>query len=468
MAASMADRCVVGLDVGGSHSRAVLATVDGRTLGTGRAGGGNPTVLGAGAAIANIVAALRAALGDVPGERVEACVVGLAGVSTLLADPKAPHVLAQAWADAGLTCAVRVVSDVTVAFAAGTAAPDGTLLVSGTGAVAARMRDRLPVQFRDGYGWLLGDEGSGFWIGRQAARAALAAADGRRPMAELATSVLARLIDGEHGDRNDHDGPASGTPGGAVDAVDLATSTTASRSSSPDSRASATGSLSVGAPAPAALAAANKLAAPAGATTANTATAAAAAAPATTAAAAAAAAPATTAATTPPNPPAAHPSAPVRPPATAPLPLAASIGEGFTRHGRRRAAELVRAVTAQPTVALARLAPLVMAAYELGDPAAVRIVAQAAEALVDSLAGVRPAPGEPVVLGGSVLVSRSPVFDAVAAAIGRRWPDSPVALAADGAAGATWLAARQVVGAGAAAAGHAAFVRADNQFAEFS
>ncbi|MFD0633413.1 hypothetical protein ACFQ9X_19435 [Catenulispora yoronensis] len=60
----MADPCVVGLDVGGTHSRAVLATVGGRVLGTGRAGGGNPTVLGAGAAIANIVAALRAALGD--------------------------------------------------------------------------------------------------------------------------------------------------------------------------------------------------------------------------------------------------------------------------------------------------------------------------------------------------------------------------------------------------------------------
>jgi glucosamine kinase len=89
----MGDPCVVGLDVGGTHSRAVLATVGGRVLGTGRAGGGNPTVLGARTAIANIVAALRAALGDVPSERVEACVVGLAGVSTLMADPKAPEVL---------------------------------------------------------------------------------------------------------------------------------------------------------------------------------------------------------------------------------------------------------------------------------------------------------------------------------------------------------------------------------------
>jgi len=380
----MADPCVVGLDVGGSHSRAVLAGVDGRTLGTGRAGGGNPTVLGAGAAIANIVTALKSALGDVDGKLVEACVVGLAGVSTLMADPQAPRVLEQAWADAGLSCPVQVVSDVTVSFAAGTPCPDGTLLVSGTGAVAARMHDRLPARFRDGYGWLLGDEGSGFWIGRQAARAAIAAADGRQPMAELATAVLAHLLD-QHPDA--HRKPAANSP------------TTA--------------------PAP-----------------------------------------------HPPTAP--HPSAPVRPPATAKHPLAASIGEGFTLRGRQRAAELVRAVAAQPTVALAGLAPLVMNAYELGDPAAVRIVAEAAAALVDSLAGVAPAPGEPVVLGGSVLVSRSPVFQAVAAAIGRRWPDSPVGLAADGAAGATWLAARRLLGAERAAAGHAAFTGAHHQFAEFS
>lgn len=380
----MADPCVVGLDVGGSHSRAVLATVEGRTLGTGRAGGGNPTVAGAGAAIANIVAALKAALGEVDGKLVEACVVGLAGVSTLMADPQGARVLERAWADAGLTCAVQVVSDVTVSFAAGTPCPDGALLVSGTGAVAARMHERLPARFRDGYGWLLGDEGSGFWIGRRAARAAIAAADGRQPMAELATAVLARLLD-QHPD-------AQREP-------------------------SANGPASAAAPHP---------------------------------------------------PTAAHPSAPVRPGATGEHPPAASIGEGFTVRGRQRAAELVRAVAAQPTVALAGLAPLVMSAYELGDPAAERIVAEAAEVLVDSLAGVAPAPGEPVVLGGSVLVSRSPVFRAVAAAIGRRWPDSPVGLAADGAAGAAWLAARRLVGAERAAAGHAAFTGAHHQFAEFS
>ncbi|NUR60953.1 MAG: ATPase [Catenulispora sp.] len=367
----MGDPCVVGLDVGGTHSRALLATVGGRVLGTGRAGGGNPTVLGAEPAIANIVAALRAALGNVPGDRVEACVVGLAGVSTLIADPKGPGTLERAWADAGLSCPVRIVSDVTVAFAAGTPRPDGTLLVSGTGAVAARMHDRLPARFRDGYGWLLGDDGSGFWIGRQAARAAIAAVDGRAPMAELAKAVLEALLE-----------PASAqSPDAGVD----------SRSTS--------GKES------------------------NTA---------------------------------------------GEEPLGAAIGEGFAVRGRRRAAELVRAVAAQPTVALASLAPLVMAAYELGDPAAQRIVEGAARVLVESLDGVGPVPGEPVVLGGSVLVSRGPVFEAVAAAARRRWPDSPLGLARDGAAGAGWLAARDLLGDEAAAPVHVRFTGDDRSSAKFS
>ncbi|NUP52425.1 MAG: hypothetical protein HOW97_34645 [Catenulispora sp.] len=420
----MGDPCVVGLDVGGTHSRALLATAGGRVLGTGRAGGGNPTVLGAEAAIANIVTALRAALGEVAGERVEACVVGVAGVSTLMADPKAPGALERAWADAGLSCPVRIVSDVTVSFAAGTPRADGTLLVSGTGAVAARMRDRLPARFRDGYGWLLGDEGSGFWIGRQAARAAIAAADGRAPMAELAKAVLAALLDQGPGLTSDLTSDLD--PDLDPDlGSDLGSDLDPSLDSSPTTgrRASA---------------------APAGPTTQT-----------------AQVAPAVV--TKPLS--RQHPDSAVTPKSISgkesnPTPegsLAAVLGAGFTLRGRRRATELVRAVAAQPTVALGNLAPLVMIASEHGDPAARQIVDDAARVLVDTLAGVGPVAGEPVVLGGSVLVSKSPVFEAVAAAVARRWPDSPLGLARDGAAGAGWLAARELLGEQAAAEVHRAF-----------
>ena len=56
-----------------------------------------------------------------------------------------------------------------VAFAAGSTSLDGTVLISGTGAVAARIEDGAQTQVADGLGWLLGDLGSGFWLGREAA-----------------------------------------------------------------------------------------------------------------------------------------------------------------------------------------------------------------------------------------------------------------------------------------------------------
>ena len=45
----------------------------------------------------------------------------------------------------------------------------------------------------DGVGWLLGDAGSGFWIGHRVARAVAAALDGRAPATALVAAVLADL-----------------------------------------------------------------------------------------------------------------------------------------------------------------------------------------------------------------------------------------------------------------------------------
>ena len=45
----------------------------------------------------------------------------------------------------------------------------------------------------DGLGWLLGDGGSGFWVGQQVARAVTGALDGREPPTELADRLAAEL-----------------------------------------------------------------------------------------------------------------------------------------------------------------------------------------------------------------------------------------------------------------------------------
>jgi glucosamine kinase len=194
------ERLVLGLDIGGTWTRALLATTAGRRIGSGRSAGANPASHGIAVATDRISAALAEALRGNDPAAVAGCVVGLAGASVYAADPDIVRAFEDMWRDAGLTCPVRVISDVAVAFAAGTPRPAGSVLVAGTGAVVATIRDREPAAIHGGFGWLLGDDGSGFWIGRQAVRATLTALDSRAPLSGLPRQILSWYAIGEPAD----------------------------------------------------------------------------------------------------------------------------------------------------------------------------------------------------------------------------------------------------------------------------
>jgi N-acetylglucosamine kinase-like BadF-type ATPase len=180
------------MDIGGTATRSLVADVDGRVLGTGRAGGGNPVSCGA-AGLAAIRAAMGDALAAVDPADVAAAVYGFAGGDVAVKDPAVVTALAAGWRAAGLRCTPVMVADATLAFVAGTPAADGSVLIAGTGAVAADIRDRDVVRTEDGHGWLLGDDGSGFWLGREAVRATIRRADRRLAMTSLDRVVLADL-----------------------------------------------------------------------------------------------------------------------------------------------------------------------------------------------------------------------------------------------------------------------------------
>ncbi|HEY8530717.1 MAG TPA: BadF/BadG/BcrA/BcrD ATPase family protein, partial [Limnochorda sp.] len=84
---------------------------------------------------------------------------------------------------------VMVVHDGVAALLAGTLGEPGVLLLAGTGSLALALGPDGREIRAGGWGYLLGDEGSGYWIGREAIRAALRAEDGRGP----ATSLTRRL-----------------------------------------------------------------------------------------------------------------------------------------------------------------------------------------------------------------------------------------------------------------------------------
>ncbi|MEU9268843.1 BadF/BadG/BcrA/BcrD ATPase family protein [Streptomyces sp. NPDC048251] len=193
---------VVGLDAGGTRTRAVLADLDGRTRGEGTAGPGNALTVPGPELADHLAEALARAVPEPLRGRVAAVAGGFAGTGHQRQGADEPGrvrartALSGALARLGITApTVDVHSDIETTFATAPGHPaDGLVLVAGTGAVAARIAARAPTATSGGDGWLLGDDGSGFWIGRAAVRSALRAADGRG-----APTVLARAVGRELG-----------------------------------------------------------------------------------------------------------------------------------------------------------------------------------------------------------------------------------------------------------------------------
>ncbi|WP_305786981.1 N-acetylglucosamine kinase [Symbioplanes lichenis] len=159
---------VVGVDAGGTASRAVVATSAGTIVGRGQAGPGNPLTAGPDQAAAAVATAVRTALQGHDPAAVRAATLGIAGPAAMFAP---------ALSALGITAPITVVGDVVTAFAAGSSAASGTVLIAGTGAIAATISDHTVVRTSDGLGWLLGDEGSGRWLGLHAVRTAVRAWD---------------------------------------------------------------------------------------------------------------------------------------------------------------------------------------------------------------------------------------------------------------------------------------------------
>lgn len=181
----------LGVDAGGTSTRAVLVSADGTCLGLGRAGSGNPVSSGTEHAAAQVLAASLqavAAAGAHPAE-VAGAVAAMAGARVV----GGPAWLNEACRAGGLPVTFRLEADLHATFSSASPESAGYALVAGTGAIALRVREDEVDQVSDGIGWLLGDIGSGFWIGQQVARTALAALDGRGPDTALSRALLEHL-----------------------------------------------------------------------------------------------------------------------------------------------------------------------------------------------------------------------------------------------------------------------------------
>ena len=188
MTESASPALLLGADIGGTATRVAVCTTAGEVLGVAAGPAGNPNAVGLEVSAQRIRAVAEECLAQVgPGaaDRVATAVIGLAGGA------RADQAFLAAARPTGVSVLPRLVSDLAVAFSSATPATQGYVLVAGTGAVAGRIVGGELLDRRDGWGWLLGDEGSGFWLGREAIRATLTRLQaGTEPVGSLAEAVI--------------------------------------------------------------------------------------------------------------------------------------------------------------------------------------------------------------------------------------------------------------------------------------
>jgi len=167
-------RHVLGIDAGGTKTRALLADEEGRVLAGASGGGANLRTHGE-LEVEKVLHAVVEEAESAAGARPEAVALGIA-----CADRPEDHaVLGAILRRIGFRRHVLITNDARIAFVAGSPARVGLALVCGTGSIAWGQNAAAEIARSGGWGWHLGDEGSGFWIGVRAIRQVLRGADGR-------------------------------------------------------------------------------------------------------------------------------------------------------------------------------------------------------------------------------------------------------------------------------------------------
>jgi len=180
----------LGVDVGGSHTTVVVgdrnAQIVSRADGPGAAM--RPGGAEASAAVIADVARRAAAAADIT-LPADAAMVGAAGAGR----EQEQHELAAALIAAQVARRVRVAGDSEISLAAAFGDGPGILLNAGTGSIAFARSPDAHLHRAGGYGWQLGDEGGGYWVGRRALAAAVRTTDDPDESSTLLERLLVAL-----------------------------------------------------------------------------------------------------------------------------------------------------------------------------------------------------------------------------------------------------------------------------------
>ena len=176
---------VLGIDAGGSKTVALVTDANGAVIGEGRAGGANLQTEGE----LQVEKVLHEVIERAMNGRYtppEAVCLGMAGVDR----ESDGRIIRDIMRRLGFRQNTLIVNDALIALVAGAGANPGVVVISGTGSIAFGVSHRGLAARAGGWGPTLGDEGSGYWIGRRALEAVVRDVDGRGPKTALTERVL--------------------------------------------------------------------------------------------------------------------------------------------------------------------------------------------------------------------------------------------------------------------------------------
>jgi N-acetylglucosamine kinase-like BadF-type ATPase len=177
---------VLGIDAGGTKTVCLLADAHGTVLASARGPGANLQAQGELEVEKVLHEVMESALA---GRRLTpaAICLGIAGVDR----PDDAAIMRGIMRRIGYKTPTLVVNDALVALTAGAGDHAGIVVICGTGSICYGRDAEGRAARSGGWGYIFGDEGSGYWIGRRALSAVVRHTDGRGP----ATSVTPRVLE---------------------------------------------------------------------------------------------------------------------------------------------------------------------------------------------------------------------------------------------------------------------------------
>jgi N-acetylglucosamine kinase-like BadF-type ATPase len=163
----------LGIDGGGSKTTCVVGD-ESSILATVTVGGSNITRVGEAGARATLHQAIREACGAarINLQQVSCACIGAAGAGRSEIADTVRKIVAEI-----ISGKIEVVGDMEIALAAAFGAGPGVIVIAGTGSIAFGRDAQGRTARAGGWGFAVSDEGSAHWIGREAVRAVLRAAD---------------------------------------------------------------------------------------------------------------------------------------------------------------------------------------------------------------------------------------------------------------------------------------------------